>query len=166
MFASSTRIKLRANNSMNRNVFILLAGVIAAAIGYSCVYLLSTIDARTLQQSDQPELAWLQQQFNLSNSEFSRVSDLHAAYLPQCRERCRQIDAQNARLQTLIAHATNVTPEIESTLAEAARLRADCQAMMLHHFFQVSQTMPPPQRHRYLAWIHQKTILPNHDMTH
>jgi hypothetical protein len=36
--------------------------------------------------------------------------------------------------------------------------------MMLRHFFQVSQTMPPEQGRRYLAWVKEKAFLPNYDM--
>jgi hypothetical protein len=101
----------------------------------------------------------------LSDAEFKRVSELHAAYLPQCQEMCRKIDAQNVQLQSRIAGATNVTPEIESGLMEASRLRADCQTMMLRHFIQVSQTMPPEQGRRYLAWVKGKAFLPNYGMS-
>ena len=78
---------------------------------------------------------------------------------------CRKIDTQNVQLQKLLAGATNVSPEIEGALAEASRLRADCQTMMLRHFMQVSQTMPPEQGRRYLAWVKEKAFLPNYGMT-
>ena len=135
-----------------------------AAVAYCCVYRASTSFARSLQKSDQPELAWLQHEFNLNNAEFERVSELHAAYLPQCRAMCLQIDAQNTELQKLLANATNTTPEIESSLAEAARLRSECQTKMLRHFFQVSQTMPPEQSRRYLSFVKEKAFLPNYGM--
>ena len=100
----------------------------------------------------------------MSDAEFDGVSKLHAAYLPRCREMCLKIDAQNTQLQHLLANATNSTPEIERALAEAGRLRSECQTMMLRHFFQVSQTMPPEQGRRYLAWVKEKVFLPNYDM--
>ena len=43
-------------------------------------------------------------------------------------------------------------------------LRADCQTMMLHHFIQVSQTMPPEQGRRYLAWVKDKAFLSDYGM--
>lgn len=149
---------------MKRGALILLAGLLAAAIGYCCFYRVSAVHARSWQQSERPELAWLQQEFDLSDSEFKGVSDLHAAYLPQCREMCRQIDAQNAQLQRLLASATNVTPEIEGALVEASRLRSECQTMMLRHFFQVGQTMPPEQGRRYLSWVKEKAFPPSNEM--
>lgn len=149
---------------MKRGLLILVFGLIAAAAAYGCIYFVCTSPARNMQQSAKPELAWLKDEFNLSDAEFKRVSELHSAYLPQCQEMCRKIDAQNVQLQKLLADATNVSPQIEQALAEASRLRADCQTMMLRHFIQVSQTMPPEQGRRYLAWVKGKAFLPNYGM--
>ena len=118
-----------------------------------------------MQKSERPELAWLKDEFRLSETEFKRISELHSAYLPQCREMCLKIDEQNQQLQKFLLGATNVTPEIEQTLLKASRLRAECQTMMLRHFIQVSQTMPSEQGQRYLAWVKQKTFLPSYDMS-
>ena len=149
---------------MKKGILILVVGFIAAIAAYGCVYFVCTSSARTLQQGERPELAWLKEEFNLSEAEFKRVSDLHEAYLPQCREMCIQIDAQNTKLQKLLAGATNVLPEIERELAESSRLRTECQTMMLRHFFQVSQTMPPEQGRRYLSWVKEKAFLPDYGM--
>jgi len=149
---------------MKRGGFILVLGLVAAAAAYACVYLACTSSARSLQRSDKPELAWLKEEFHLSDAEFKRVSDLHVAYLPQCREMCQQIDAQNVQLKKLLAEAPNVTPQIDAALAESARLRTECQRMMLRHFFQVSQTMPQEQGRRYLAWVKDKAFLPDYGM--
>jgi len=149
---------------MKKGVLILVFGLIAAAAAYGCIYLACTASTRSLQRSDKPELAWLKEEFNLNDAEFKRVSDLHEAYLPQCREMCIQIDAQNTKLQKLLAGATDLSPEIERELVESSRLRTECQTMMLRHFFQVSQTMPPEQGRRYLSWVEAKAFLPDYGM--
>ena len=149
---------------MKKGVLILVLGLVAAAAAYGCIYFVCTSPVRNWQASDKPELTWLKDEFKLSDAEFDRISELHAAYLPRCREMCRQIDAQNARLQALLANATDVSPEIERSLAEASRLRSECQTMMLRHFLQVSQTMPPEEGRRYLAWVKAKVFLPDHGM--
>ena len=149
---------------MKKGVLIIVLGLLAAAAAYGCMYFVCTSSARSLRQSEKPELAWLKEEFKLSDAEFKRVSELHVAYLPQCRDRCREIDAQNVKLQTLLSRATNMTPEITAALAESSRLRSKCQSMMLRHFFQVSQTMPPEEGRRYLAWVKEKAFLPNYDM--
>ena len=149
---------------MKKGGLIIVLGLLAAAAAYGCMYFVCTSSARSLRKSDKPELAWLKEEFKLSHAEFNRVSELHAAYLPQCRDRCREIDAQNVKLQTLLSGATNMTPEITAALTESARLRSECQTMMLRHFFQVSQTMPSEEGRRYLSWVKEKAFLPNYDM--
>lgn len=149
---------------MTKGAFILIIGLVAGAAAYGCVYFACMSSARSLQRSEKPELAWFKEEFNLSEADFKRASEVHAAYLPQCRDMCREIDAQNAKLQTLLTGATNLTPEITSAVIESSRLRSECQTMMLRHFFQVSQTMPPHQGRRYLAWVKEKVFLPDYGM--
>ena len=92
------------------------------------------------------------------------VSELHAAYRPHCMEMCRRIVAKNDELKDLLAKSSTVTPEIESKLAEAAQLRLECQKAMLKHCMAVSQTMPPEQGKRYLAWVEEQTFMTDHGM--
>ena len=149
---------------MKKGLLILVFGLIAAAAAYGCIYLTCTASARNMARSDKPELAWLKEEFNLSDAEFKRVSELHAAYLPQCAAMCKQIDAQNLRLKNLLAATDQVTPEIETAIAESSRLRSECQRQMLEHFYAVSRTMPPEQGRRYLAWVQDKTFLSDYGM--
>ncbi len=144
---------------MKRGLLILSIGVLGAVVAFCCVYRIGTATPRALMQSSQPELAWLQHKFNLGEAEFKRISDLHAGYLPQCLERCRQIDELNGKLANLLATAPLITIEIESLLKERAQLRANCQLEMLKHFFQVSHTMPAEQGRRYLDWAQENTCL-------
>lgn len=162
----SILIKPLAGSFMKRGVAILLLGLAIAAVGYGSIYFTCTSSARSLQRSEQPVLAWLKQEYNLSDTEFKRVSKLHTAYLPECASMCRQIDAQNRRLKELLAATDRVTPEIEAAIAESARLRAECQSNMLKHFYEVSRTMPPEQGRRYLAWVQERTFLSNEGMMH
>jgi hypothetical protein len=144
---------------VKKGATILLAGLALCAAGFCGVYYWGTAPARVLLRGPQPELAWLRQEFNLSDAEFARITQLHQAYLPQCRERCRLVEQQNERLGQLLARAGAVTPEIRNLLAERATIRAECEAEMLKHFLAVSRTMPPEQGRRYLAWIEQQTLL-------
>lgn len=149
---------------MRRGFTILGLGLAVALLAYGCLYFVSTSSKRETLRSEQPELAWLKREFNLSDAEFARVARQHEAYLPQCLEMCRRIDEQNAKLKQLLAAASTMTPQIEDAIAEAARIRGECQRNMLRHFFDLSQTMPPEQGKRYLAWIKEKTILPGQGM--
>jgi hypothetical protein len=149
---------------MKKGAFILVFGLLVAAAAYGCIYFACTSSARNMQRSEQPELAWLKEEFNMSDTEFNRVSELHASYLPQCMKMCRQIDAQNKRLKELLAATNQVTPEIEATISESTRLRGECQSNMLKHFYEVSRTMPPEEGRRYLAWVQERTFLSNEGM--
>lgn len=151
---------------MRRGLLILGLGLAGAVLAFCCFYLAGTATPREWLRSQQPELAWLKHEFNVSDSELSRISKLHGAYLSQCKERCRQIENLNNKLTKAIGSAAQVTPEIEKLLDERGRMRTECQAEMLKHFFAVSQTMPPEQGKRYLAWAQEHTCLSEQVMNH
>jgi hypothetical protein len=144
---------------MNKGGMILLAGLVVCAAAFCGVYYRGTAPMREAMSAPQPELAWLKQEFNLSDTEFARITRLHQAYLPQCGQRCGLVEQQTERLRQLLANADTVTPEIRNLLAQRAAIRAECEAEMLKHFLAVSRTMPPEQGRRYLAWIEQQTLL-------
>jgi hypothetical protein len=135
-------------------------------VAYVCVYLAGTRSSRGWLRSDEPALAWLKHEFNLNDAEFTRIARLHQAYLPQCRERCQQIERINQQLTQAIASATQVTPEIVTILDARGRLQAQCQAAMLKHFFEISQAMPPEQGRRYLNWVQKQTCLNQQSASH
>ena len=151
---------------MRRGLTILALGFAGAILGYCCLYMLGTTTARAWLRSSQPEMIWLQNEFNLSDSQFARISQLHEGYLPRCKERCSQIEEMNTKLAKAIGATTQMTPEIEKLLADRARMRADCQTAMLNHFFAVSRTMPVDQGKRYLAWVLTQTCLHENRMNH
>lgn len=142
---------------MRRGLWILGLGVIVAALAYAAFYFAGTARSRQWLHSPQPELAWLKQEYHLSDAEFARLTKLHNAYLPQCEARCREIAALNTRLQQALTTSATVTPEIRKLLQERARMEATCQTEMLKHFYAVSRTMPPDEGRRYLAWVQQQT---------
>ncbi len=135
---------------MKRGLLILMFGLVAAAAAYGCIYLTCTASARNMQRSDKPELAWLKEEFNLSDAEFKRVSELHAAYLPQCAAMCKQIDAQNLRLQGLLAATNQITPEIETAIAEvpgcAASASVKCSTIFMKSAARCHPTRTPLSR--------------------
>lgn len=148
--------------NMKRFWLIGIAGLAAALLGYYLIYANQTAKHRALEHGAAPDLAWLRMEYQLSDAEFQRVSTLHHAYVSACAARCRQIDAKNAELQKLIVNSSNVTPEIERLLDEAAKLRTACQTEMLKHFFEVSRAMPPEEGKRYLDWVCCQTLTPQH----
>ena len=137
---------------------IVLGGVAIAVLAYAAAYSVCSAPYRKMAAGPEPGLAWLQKQFQIPDAEFARITKLHEAYSAACRERCDRIDAKNAELERLLASTNRITPQIEKTLQEAAQLRAECQAAMLQHFYEVSQTMPPEQGRRYLSWVIGRTL--------
>ena len=149
---------------MKRAASVLVLGLLLAGLAYFGGYFAGSAKHRAMLRSDTPELEWLRLEFNLGETEFARISELHEAYLPGCAERCKSIDAKNAELREALAAAGTVTSEVEKKLAEAAALRLECHTEMLKHFVAVSKAMPPEQGKRYLAWIEQQTFMPEHRM--
>ena len=145
---------------MKRSWLIILGGLVLAGVAYACIYHHAMALQRSVERSAWPELAWLQQEFQLTDAQFTRVMELHIAYAPKCREMCRVVDAKNSQLQKLLAATNAVTPEIKQAVAEAAGIRAECETAMFDHFYRVAQTMPPEQGRRYLEWVQQETLKP------
>jgi hypothetical protein len=145
---------------MRRPWLMLCLGLAAAAAAYALAYYSRFALSRTNPTGHPAELAWLQREFNLTRGEFERIAQLHQAYLPDCVAMCQRVDAINRRLRGLLAATNQVTPEIQQALADAARVRTDCQARMLGHFYAVSRSMPPEQGKRYLEWMQSQTLLP------
>jgi hypothetical protein len=144
---------------MKKAGLILLVGLLLSTAAFSGFYYFGTASCRAIMSEPQPELAWLKKEFKLSDTEFARITKLHEAYLPQCAQRCLRIAELNGKLEQLLSHASAVNPEIQSVLAERAKMRADCEAEMLNHFLEVSRMMPPEQGRRYLQWVEQQSFL-------
>lgn len=144
---------------MRKGALVLLLGLLMCAAGFGGFYYFGTTSCRGMMRQPKPELAWLKREFKLSDAEFDRISRMHEAYLPGCRERCARIAELDDRLPRLLANATTLTPEIRNLLAERAATRAECEAAMLDQFLAVSRTMPPKQGRRYLAWVESQSFL-------
>lgn len=147
---------------MKRTVLILIGGLLLGAAGYAISFFVGSAPCRDLHRHANPELAWLQREFQISDAEMNRITLLHREYAVDCMERCRIIDEKNDALKQLLEEANGVTPGVAQALQEAALLRAECQQAMLQHFFQVSRTMPPDQSKRYLSWVIGRTLGPQH----
>jgi hypothetical protein len=161
---------------MNRSLLILLGALALCAALLGGSYAVSRRVCQTCMSKSVSDLDWLQQEFHLSAAEMARIQKLHEGYLPKCAEMCAKIAAKKSELETALGpdtqvgvnSTTNVNPVAQQKLAELASLRAQCQAQMLQHFTEVSQTMPPEQGRHYLAemqrltlGLHEQTIEPS-----
>lgn len=142
---------------MKRSLAILLLVLVAVAATFAASYLMAQrLCARHVVKAD--DLAWLRQEFRLTDAELARVRALHQGYLPKCATMCGRIAAKKAELAQALAGQTNVTAAEEKNLSELGALRAQCQTEMLRHFVEVSQAMPPEQGRRYLAKMQHLTF--------
>ena len=136
-----------------------MLGVVAlAAALFAGAYLIANRVCTSRLGNATDDLAWLRQEFRLSDPEMARIQKLHEGYLPKCAEMCRKIAAKKQELDSVLTGATNVTAVVEKKLAELGGLRAQCQAQMLRHFAEVSQAMPPEPGKRYLAEMQRLTL--------
>jgi len=143
---------------MNRSLVILLGTLALAMVVFGGSYAMSRhVGERCLTQPGN-DLAWLRQEFHLNDAEMARVQKLHEGYLPQCAAMCQKIAAKKMEVEVALNGTTSVNPIAKQKLAELSALRAQCQAQMLQHFTEVSQTMPPEQGRRYLAEMQRLTL--------
>jgi hypothetical protein len=143
---------------MKRSPVILLLALVAGVAVFAASYVLAQRLCMKRVASSADDLAWLRQEFRLSDAELTRIRALHDGYLPRCAEMCRQIAAKKLELEAALAGAPNVSVVAEQRLTELAALRAQCQTQMLRHFVEVSQAMPPEQGRRYLAEMQRITL--------
>jgi hypothetical protein len=146
---------------MKRLFAITAIGIALAGLTYFSVYYIGTAKQRQLQNQENPELAWLKTEFGLTVDEYTRIRELHYAYLPECDEMCALVSEKNELLKKLMGDddATEVRARV---LKETLSIRASCQEMMLNHFYKVSREMRPEARKRYLDWVLTKTVTPSH----
>ena len=146
---------------MRRPAFILLfASLVALAVfclSFVCVRQFTKVTVAV----ETDELGWLQREFSLSTQEMAKVRELHEGYRPHCRKMCNLIAAKQAELELLLQKSTAVTPEVKQKISETAALRAECEAAMLEHFYEVSRAMPEAQGKRYLEEMRRLTLVPH-----
>ena len=143
---------------MRRSLLILLALLLAGAAIVGASYLLAQRICVHKLATSGDDLAWLRDEFHLGDAEMQRIRQLHEGYLPKCHENCALIAAKKRELQAELDKAQGMTPAARQKLSEVAALRAQCQANMLAHFYEVSQGMPPEQGRRYLAEMKRLTL--------
>ena len=119
---------------MNRSLVILLGALALSAAIFTGSYFAGQRACVMCKAQPADDLAWLREEFHLSDAEMQRVRQLHEGYLPQCAEMCAKIAAKKTELQTALDNGTNVTADAQKKLIELGELRARCQMQMLQHF--------------------------------
>lgn len=143
---------------MKRSLAIVMLALVVGAAMFAGSYLIAQRLRAKHFTNTADDLAWLRQEFRLSDAELAKVRTLHEGYLPKCAEMCRQIAVKKREVEAALANTTNLTAVAEQKLSELGALRAQCQTQMLQHFAEVSQAMPSEQGRRYLAEMQRVTL--------
>src|ERR1051325_388368 len=143
---------------MRRPLFILVGLLAVGAAVFAGSFFVSRQICMKEACNPADDLAWLRQEFHLSDAEMTRVRQLHEGYMPKCAEMCARIAAKKKEVEAALNGMTNINAESELKLKELGELRAQCQAQMLQHFVEVSRAMPAEQGRRYLAEMQRLTI--------
>lgn len=143
---------------MNRSLVILIGALALGAAIFAGSFFATRHITVMCCAKPSDDLAWLQTEFRLRDTEMTRIRQLHEGYLPKCGEICAKIAAKKSELNSILGNGTNIPTEAQTKLDEIATLRAQCQAQMLQHFVAVSRTMPPEEGKRYLAEMKKITL--------
>ena len=100
-----------------------------------------------------PELTWVRSELKLTDGQFQKIQESHAAYRPMCGEMCHRISQSHQRLAALAQAARGVTPELDAALREHARLHVLSQQAMLGHIYGTAALMDPAQAAKYLEIV-------------
>ena len=80
---------------MKRGLWILVAALVAGIAGFAVIrwQSASPVMTETHGNSLLPELEWLRREFNLTETQFAKASELHLAYRPTCEMLCIRVMA-------------------------------------------------------------------------
>lgn len=145
---------------MKRAFLILFIAVAVSALGYFVSYKIATRSAKTCLACPDSGMAWLRNEYHLSDAQFAKIAQMHEDYRPTCARMCAHIAAANEKVDDLIASSATVTPEIEAALKECALLQNECRLAMLQHVYAVSAEMNPEDGRRYLKMATARIVAP------
>ena len=100
-------------------------------------------ERRELRLDAMPELAWARTDLKLTDEQFAKVSDLHAAYRPKCSDMCRLISEARGRIEAAARGSREMTPELEAAIREHAETQ-------IQHMYETAAVLDRHQATRYL----------------
>ena len=139
---------------MTRYIFATLAAIVvaAAATWFVCYESCGNPEVRAAAQKGDA-LEWLRSDFNLSETQFAAVKQLHESYAVECEAHCRAIqDAARVR-QTLKAQSPTDATALAAAQQKVDELRVACETAIAAHVRLVAAQMSPDQGARYLALV-------------
>ncbi len=147
---------------MKKGIIFLITAILAGVLAFCLMRSHKMAAIRGSLLDSMPELAWVRTELKLTDEQFAKVSELHAAYRPKCVEMCGRISEAHEKIEGLAKKDRKLTPELEEAIREHARIHVECQQAMLKHIYETSAVLSGNQASRYL-----ETMLPYAlDFTH
>lgn len=150
---------------MKRTACFLLIIFLSLGLGVTA-FLLCRHTKHPAAQTIRPELLWLRSEYQLNETQFSRIVALHEKYQPICDAYCAQIATKNAEIDRLIRSNTDVTPALAQAFNEESALRTECRVAMIAHVYAISREMSPGHGRRYLEMMATRITCPTPEMGH
>lgn len=141
---------------MQRGLLILVLALMAGAAAFWLTRSHRAAAQPAVLLDSMPELTWLRHELKLSDTQFAKISALHAAYRPQCAVMCRNIAEAQTTMESMARSNRAMTPELAAAIHNHASVQAQCQQNMLEHLYQTADLLDDQQAARYLA-----TVLPH-----
>lgn len=138
---------------MKRILMLLVVALASAGVTYLLVGLRHADDSEVAQGG----LAWIQQEFDLSESEFAAIQQLHREYSGVCATHCADIMAAKEELS---AASPADRPDLEQRLRE---LVTACNAATRAHLQRVAAAMPADKGQRFLRLVEPHLAHSPHD---
>ncbi|MES2437506.1 MAG: periplasmic heavy metal sensor [Verrucomicrobiota bacterium] len=147
---------------MKKGLFILAVALLAGVMAFYLMRSHKIAQSQGPLVDSMPELAWVRTELKLTDEQFAKVSQLHAAYRPKCVEMCRRISDAHEKIEGFARKDRKVSPELDDAIHEHARIHVECQQAMLKHIYETAAALDENQAARYL-----ETMLPYAlDFTH
>ena len=126
--------------------------LLAAVTGFVC-YRMScdpTLHAAVLKHDT---MEWMRADFNLTDTQFSAIRDLHNSYAGTCDEHCRMIQEATKARNALKAAQGGDSAAMLAAEQKIQKLRTHCETAITRHVHQVAALMSPEDGQRYLALV-------------
>ncbi len=135
---------------MKKGILVLVLAMVAGVAAFYFMRSHQIEASRGALLDNMPELEWIRSDLKLSDSQFAKVTELHAAYRPQCVAMCGRILEAHQRLDRAAQSGGAVTAELKAAIANHVRIHADCQEAMIDHLYRTAALMDEEQAKRYM----------------
>lgn len=134
--------------------FLGTLALIAAIAAATCILTYNAIGDSALKAAvaKRDALEWLRVDFQLSDSQFEKIKQLHANYSRVCETHCLAIQEATRAHNRLKATSTDGVA-LAAAETQVKDLRTVCETAIVAHVRQCAEEMSPEAGRRYLALV-------------